>query len=812
MRTDRITPRIALASAILGVFAGIVLGALNLYTDYQSRTQAAAENTDRLLRATLPILESAYWEVDVARVEAILSGLLEDPLIDNTWIEDPILTENQRVSAGLSDLRAAIARPETIPRWIEWTGIGISSQQIVKNSMKSPRDGAQFGELVAQLSFVPIINELVDSALVVLSLSMLQTLFVTAAIFVLMQLVVIRPLTRLQQAALDARNGHGFRLPQSAQRMLDRSRQDEISRLARAFQRTFNALDESRQTLQQNVDDRTAELKLARNEAIAASKAKSQFLANMNHELRTPLNAIKGLSVVLDKQELPQTARPLLNDIMSAAEQLAGNIDSVLDLSKIEAGEMEMNPEWFSIATLAQSIASQTRALLIDREPEFTTDFQFDDQLEIFADQNRMRQVVMNFASNAVKFTEKGSIGLDITSQKLSSENLIQLTFSVSDTGPGIPSDKLHDVFRPFGQLDESRSRTHEGTGLGMSIAQHLATALDGEISVDSTVGKGSTFTFTLSAKWRQKDTATASPSRVLTKATEKHRVELQGADILVVEDNRINLSVFVALLEEAGAVVRTAVDGFAAIEQISKSFPQAILMDLHMPVADGFETLKIMQSSFGLAIPPVVATSADATTSQKKNCSAAGFYEFIPKPVDADILIDVISQAVATGSLIDRAAGLRYAGGSVKLFDASLSRFSDQLLRWKDDLKTSNSEAVGELLHVIKGTAATVGARQLESCVKKIELENETLERLFPHIEDLKSYFETFPAKPLKALEQKDIEHLFVLIDARNPSAADYLSNFDGGSKPMEDLRSNLSKLKFNEAKENLEALRQSL
>ncbi len=802
----RITPRIAVASAVLGVIVGIALGIVNLMVEYEERRASAHANTKRLLLASLPILESAYWEVDVDRVQAVLSGLLEDPLIHTVSIEDPLLTENQRNFAGLSDLRAEREYSEPIPNWVRWIGLERNLVEPTITELKSPRDGAVLGELVAQLSFAKVIHEFAGRVLFVLGLSILQALFVSAAIFGLVQLMVIRPITRLQQATVGLREETGFHLPQSAMSLFDQKRQDEISRLARAFLRTFKALEDSRRFLQKNVDERTAELRLARNEAIAALETKSQFLANMNHELRTPLNVISGLALVLDKHNLPAESRPLLQDIKSAAGQLTSNINSVLDLSKIEAGEMQIQPEWFSVSSLAEEITSQTSALLINKQPALVTKFEFDPNLEIYADSTRLRQIVMNFVSNACKFTDEGTVNLSVFCESVADTD-IHLNFSVSDTGRGIPADKFEDVFRPFGQVDGSRSRTHEGTGLGMSIAQHLAEALGGKIVAESEVGKGSKFTFAFSVKHRISSSG-AGPAE----SPERESPRLDGINILVVEDSRMNRSVFVGLLEQAGAHVRTAYDGFQAIESVSKAIPDTILMDLHMPLSDGYETLSAMQSRLSLALPPVVATSADATTVQKLNCIKAGFVEFISKPVDAENLIEVMSRSVEAGSLIDRTVGLRYAGGNTTLYRNSLIRFFDQLSGWRNEIANNDGNDLSDVLHVVKGSAETAGAKTLAQSARNCESNGIGRAEVLHNIDALIRYFETQKVPEEPELDPASVEYLRELIRERDPHASEYASRFRASSDLVVQLKNSLTNLRFSQAENLLDQLDQSL
>ncbi|MGJ8610273.1 MAG: histidine kinase dimerization/phospho-acceptor domain-containing protein, partial [Octadecabacter sp.] len=329
---------------------------MTLFLESGQRIETARLNADRIIRSTLPQAETAYWEVDVSGLRTILSGLLEDPVISKVWIEDPLLTDALRASSGLDNLDAADPSPEDIS-WIEralFRTADVTETQA--HVLFDPRDRNEIGRLMTELSFQPIRKEMLARSLVVLGSSVLQALLVTAVIFLVVQLVVIRPVARLQAAALRVRDGHRFELNSRDQRMFDLTRRDEISRLARAFRRTVTELESSRDNLQELVEARTDELVVARNQALEASKAKSVFLANMSHELRTPLNAIIGLSEILIRNGQTGKVQRHLTDMRAAAAQLSANIDSVLDHSKIEAGQVALEQAWFPLDDLLDDV------------------------------------------------------------------------------------------------------------------------------------------------------------------------------------------------------------------------------------------------------------------------------------------------------------------------------------------------------------------------------------------------------------------------------------------------------------------------
>ncbi len=781
-----ITRKIALSAGLLGILSGVVLGFVSLWFESAQRADTARVSADRMIHATLPQVAGAYWQVDVQAVRAILSGLLEDPTIVAVDIDDPLLSEELRKSSGLDGLAMQLPFVDALP---VLSHVLRSDSQLAEEHrypLLNPRDGAEIGQLLVTFSYHQVIDTMVARSFIVFGSSILQALFVTAVIFLVVQVTVIRPIARLQNAALRVRDGHHFELIGRDRRLFDLKRRDEIAKLARAFRRTVSELEDGRDNLQELVQDRTRELEDARNEALEASRAKSVFLANMSHELRTPLNAISGLSEVLMRNGQSGEMLRHLTDMRAAAAQLSENIDSVLDLSKIEAGQLVLEQVWIAVDDLLDDLVSQTRALMVDTTVRLRWDYAADLPDEIRADPLRIKQIVMNFASNAVKFTRHGEICIYA---RQDGENLV---IGVRDTGIGIAAEQIEEIFKPFGQADSSTTREFGGTGLGLSIARRLADLMEGTLTVDSALGRGAQFELGIAVPSRANvlamrplETAVLGdgscvgavqvmaaridfdPKVELENVTVRvddthvwfvrqgagcdfqekltlpitHREfyesikglgladdqsvistsTLKGVEVLVVEDNRINLSVFVALIEKLGARVRTAQNGLQAIEQVAREMPSIILMDLHMPLMDGHRALQVLRAEHGDALVPVIAASANATPEAHERCSAAGFDDFLPKPVDPARLREVLERfaAVAEGAgHLDRELGLKYAGGDPVLYRRSLKRFARNLPQWKvaliDAQADDDQEALAKLLHIIKGVSGTVGAERL--------------------------------------------------------------------------------------------------
>lgn len=889
-----VTPRIAIAAGLIGIVSGLVLGVVTLWIEGSQRIDTARENAHRIIRATLPQIESAYWEVDVPDALAFMSGLLQDPVIVEAWIEDPLISDSLRESSGLGTLSVSMPEEDPAPPLTHRFGFGGLEDEIYRFTLQNQRDGSGIGELVVAYSFQSIGREMVARSQVVLGASILQTLLVTGAIFLLVQLTVIRPIVRLQTAALRVREGRKFKLTGRDQRMFEPERRDEISRLARAFRRTVNELEDSRDNLQGVVDARTQELVSAKNEAVEASQAKSIFLANMSHELRTPMNAIIGLSEVILREGYSDRSQRYIQDMRAAATHLSQNINSVLDLSKIEAGEMKLEQVWFSVDEFLDSILMQTRALLQGKPVRLTWDYSGDLPGKICADPLRLRQILMNFASNAVKFTESGEICLMARSDAMPNGQS-RLCLSVRDTGIGISPDQIDDIFKPFGQADNSTTRRYGGTGLGLSIALRLAEQMGGALNVVSEKGQGACFSFEITLPCEPAQTGSDQGTKVsvsgaqglvdkialmaqrlgcdvsedaaslrvnvtdrqitftkpadleggallvdlpmthaefhecLHQLQSRKNVEgavsdaLAGRDILIVEDNRINLSVFVALIEGLGAKVRTAKNGLEAIEQVATAMPDLILMDLHMPLMDGHRALQVFRADHAGALAPVVATSANATPEEYERCRTAGFAEFLPKPVDpADLkaVLETLLMPGQQGVLIDRDRGLMLAGGNQTLYRQNLQRFQRQLEIWQAELVRSNKEGrlddLAAMLHVIKGSAGTVGAVQLADLAASIEAGDTVPDALGTAVETLLAELADDPADLPQELEgqlgpdELSFETLSELIEARDMSALSCAKQLQKAFADCDfsSLIQSLERLEFEDAQRELNAI----
>jgi signal transduction histidine kinase/CheY-like chemotaxis protein len=506
---------------------------------------------------------------------------------------------------------------------------------------------------------------------------------------------------------------------------------------------TLHKLRESAESSEQRSRAAEEEMRQAKEAAEQANQAKSDFLANMTHELRTPLNGVLGMIELLTRTSLDEKQRHFTQVARSSADLLVTLINDVLDLSKIEAGKLEL--EWIDFRV--SQVLEETVTLLKPsaQEKELAIHCSYPPYLEspLRGDPGRLRQVLLNLIGNAIKFTEQGEVTIRASLQRQTGSEA-RIRFEVKDTGIGIGRDVLPKLFRPFSQADASTTRKYGGSGLGLAISKHLVERMQGAIGVESELGHGSLFWFTVRLTPPEPATKTACPPAAVR----------QGRHLLVVEDNEVNAEVAVGILSDAGYECAIVVNGREALEAVQKKRFDLVLMDCQLPEMDGLEATRCIRAleREGRLGPsnqqtvPIVGLSANATLQIKQQCRDAGMTDFLTKPIDAERLLRVVANLVQEPpcadttarpgrgdtrseryeGVADMEAALRRLQGNTALLGKVAEQFlagSDQALaNIREAVASTDSEALMQAAHRLRGQASTFDAHPVIDVAARLE------------------------------------------------------------------------------------------
>ena len=384
------------------------------------------------------------------------------------------------------------------------------------------------------------------------------------------------------------------------------------------------------------------DLEQARKLALQSVKIKDQFLANMSHEIRTPLNALKGFSRLLSKTKLDAEQQQFSSIINSSSESLLEIVNDVLDLSKIEAGAWSIRNKRFSLHTLLKDLELTYTTIANEKQLDFKLLLSDDVDNNLTGDPQRIKQVLMNLISNAIKFTNVGTITLQVSSFNKKDDS-VSVEFVVLDTGIGIPDDKLDLIFERFEQLDNSFVRQQGGTGLGLAITKMIIESMGGKIIVNSEQGKGSRFSFTLNFKTgKQPVAATEGPQPELSQVVTDPNCKA----ILLAEDNKVNQLLVQKMLAPFNIQPVIAENGHQVLQLLKQQHFDLVLMDIQMPLLDGFSTTSIIRKERGKNLP-IIGMTAYVQPNEIKKCYESGMNEFIPKPIEELQFLAVLKKYV---------------------------------------------------------------------------------------------------------------------------------------------------------------------
>lgn len=485
-----------------------------------------------------------------------------------------------------------------------------------------------------------------------------------------------------------------------------------------------------------------ARLRVARDSAQAASQAKGEFLANMSHEIRTPMNAVTGMAELLQQTELTSQQREYIDKQQDAAELLLSIIDDILDFSKIEAGQLILDQREFHFREMLDSLENMLAGQAHSKGLRFNIHSVEEIPEVLIGDYSKLCQVLINLIGNAIKFTHKGKVEMQVTCAQQASESVI-LQFEVIDSGIGLLPEQVHSLFTPFIQGDDSNSKRYGGTGLGLAISQRIVEKMGSRIRFDSESGKGSRFYFRARFSIGRTAPSSHSNEKLSSKIIQPHPA-LANIRVLLVEDDTLNQHVAQEFLHALGAKVDTVENGDEALSALEQKKYDIVLLDIRMPILDGYGTIKKIRQEIRWQHLPVIAMTAHAIEAEKRKSLEAGMNDFLTKPIRPQRLRDTLLKWIdgPTPSEPDHVQLMQQPHtpheevhekleqllsslgptSTARLLDQALIRLPEHKAELLDALKMGEDEKARQLAHNIKGSLIIYGSKALSDLLESVK------------------------------------------------------------------------------------------
>ncbi|TFH89515.1 ATP-binding protein [Vibrio ouci] len=602
-----IAKQLVITIVTVSVVLALIIAGINFYHGYRSELDSIDQKLHQLEESFLASISASLWVVDTEQIETQIKGIYQLPYVDSVTLEDGTKV---MASAGQVDSEHII-----VHQWPITHSLGDKEFTI--------------GTLTIETDIAPLHSQLWRDFLWLLSVTLLQTSIIVASLLYIVLTMIVRPIQNVSRAMSDFEGSFTPNKITGHPRKFN----DEITQLIKKYNTCIAQLEINYQ-----------QLKSAKEKAEVANVKKSEFLANMSHEIRTPMNGIVGIATLLEETDPNEVQKSYLDILNSSSSTLLDIINDILDFSKIEAGHFSLSNESFDIRQLLQQQSNEYSIRAAQKQLMFQCNIEPNLPNEINGDQVRLKQVLNNLIGNALKFTQQGHIELKVNSLRI--EQHPHLYIEVKDTGIGIDQENLSSIFEKFQQADGSTTRKYGGTGLGLAISKKIIEMMGGELKVMSQVGLGSSFYFTIPMNITNSDVKESPPvKRNLVSFTEKYSQDEitlindqvdSDINVLVVEDTRVNQQIISVMLNLLNIHTTIVNNGQEAIDICHTRQFDAIMMDCHMPIMDGYEATRMLRSyDDWRGEVPIIAVTANVMKEHKALCYQSGMNDFLTKPVE---------------------------------------------------------------------------------------------------------------------------------------------------------------------------------